>query len=140
MSEPAHQYITSQELADLIKPDKKLLEDFAIIDVRDKDFAGGNIVGCLRSPSEKYKRSVDELIEKTKDIPKMIFHCSFSQQRGPKAAKIYAEKWAARGEESKLTKEILVLEGGFSGFQLTFKNDPKLVEKWQNDVWDTNWS
>ncbi|KAG9005421.1 hypothetical protein FRB94_010900 [Tulasnella sp. JGI-2019a] len=136
---PAYRYITGQELADLIKSDKKPLEDFAIVDVRDDDFLGGNIVGCLRYPSEKYESSIAELIEKTKNVPKVIFHCALSQQRGPKAARIYAEQCAAQNEGAKTEKEVLVLRGGFTEFQSAFKNDPKLVEKWRKEVWGSAW-
>ncbi|KAG8920874.1 hypothetical protein FRC01_000551 [Tulasnella sp. 417] len=143
-SEPLYRYITGQELAELIKSGKEPLKDYAVVDVRGQDFSGGNIVSCLQSPSEKFEEDVDELIEKTKDVPRVIFHCHMSQQRGPKAALAYAKRRqvekdatadvnTAQPEQSQAKQEILVLRGGFAEFQSAFKDDPELVEKWQKE-------
>lgn len=35
----------------------------------------------MRAPSSNYLTTVDGLVTKTKDVPKMIFHCMLSQQR-----------------------------------------------------------
>ncbi|KAG8955874.1 hypothetical protein FRC04_006321 [Tulasnella sp. 424] len=83
---PLYRYITGKELAELIKSGKEPLKDYVVVDVRDHDFEGGNIVSCMRSPSEKFDEDLDGLVEKTKDVPRVIFHCTLSQQRGPKAA------------------------------------------------------
>ncbi|KAG9084308.1 hypothetical protein FRC07_013674, partial [Ceratobasidium sp. 392] len=137
-SGPSFRYISPAELSELIKSDKQPMKDYAVVDVRDDDFIGGNIVGCVRAPSNNYHTTVDGLVTKTKDVPKMIFHCSLSQQRGPKAARIYAETRNNRlnaGETSP--QEIYVLRGGFTEFQALFKDDPALVEKWRKEVWQT---
>ena len=52
-----------------------------MIDVRDEDWSGGNIKGSYNHPSEKFLDEVDDLVEKTKDIPIVIFHCALSQAR-----------------------------------------------------------
>ncbi|KAG8693948.1 hypothetical protein FRC08_008795 [Ceratobasidium sp. 394] len=137
-SGPSFRYISPTELSELIKSDKKPEKDYVVVDVRDDDFIGGNIVGCVRAPADTYLATVDDLVTKTKDVPKMIFHCSLSQQRGPKAARIYAETRNNRlnpGETSQ--QEVYVLRGGFTEFQALFKDDPKLVEKWRKEVWQT---
>ncbi|KIO16236.1 hypothetical protein M407DRAFT_232903 [Tulasnella calospora MUT 4182] len=136
-SEPLYRYITGQELAELIKSGKEPLKDYVVVDVRGHDFSGGNIVSCLQSPSEKFEEDVDELVGKTKDVPRVIFHCSMSQQRGPKAALVHAttDISTAQPEQSQNRQEILVLRGGFAEFQSAFKDDPELVEKWQKEVW-----
>lgn len=136
-STPPYRYITGQELADIIKSDKKPHKDFAVVDVRDDDFLGGNIVGCIRSPSRHFDGSLNELYEQTKDVPKVIFHCALSQERGPKAARKYAERCAT--DSTNTEKEILVLRGGFTEFQASFKDDPALVEKWRKEVWGKPW-
>ncbi|KAG8682157.1 hypothetical protein FRC08_015151 [Ceratobasidium sp. 394] len=138
-SESSFRYISPAELSELMKSDKKPMTDYVVVDVRDDDFSGGNIVGCVRAPSNTYLTTVDELVmTKTKDVPKLIFHCALSQLRGPKAARIYAETRNNRlnpGETSQ--QEIFVLRGGFTTFQALFKNDPALVEKWDKEVWET---
>ncbi|QRW06591.1 Dual specificity phosphatase, catalytic domain [Ceratobasidium sp. AG-Ba] len=135
-SAPSFKYISPTELGELMKSGKKPMKDYAVVDVRDDDFIGGNIVGCVRAPSNNYLTTVDSLVTKTQDVPKMIFHCALSQQRGPKAARIYAETRNNRlnpGETSQ--QEIYVLRGGFTEFQSQFKDDPVLVEKWRKEVW-----
>ncbi|CAE7116087.1 unnamed protein product [Rhizoctonia solani] len=135
-SGPSFRYISPTELSELMKSEKEPMKDYAVVDVRDDDFLGGNIVGCVRAPSSKYLTTVDDLVSKTKDIPKMIFHCALSQQRGPKAARVYAETRNNRLNPGETpTQEIYVLRGGFTEFQSLFKDDPKLVEKWRKEVW-----
>ncbi|KAG8710517.1 hypothetical protein FRC09_000088 [Ceratobasidium sp. 395] len=155
-SGPSFRYISPTELSELIKSDKKPMKDYAVVDVRDDDFIGGNIVGCVRAPSNDYLTTVDGLVTKTKDVPKMIFHCALSQQRqvtgtlqqegiypnllcrGPKAARIYAATRNGRlGAGETSPQEIYVLRGGFTEFQALFKDDPVLVEKWRKEVWQT---
>ncbi|GAA5874778.1 hypothetical protein JCM1840_000430 [Sporobolomyces johnsonii] len=70
-------------------------KDYQVVDVRDDDYRGGNIPGALRAPTEdRTEQSVQDLVQKLEDVPKVIFHCSLSQVRGPKAARIYAEALA----------------------------------------------
>ncbi|KDN45415.1 hypothetical protein RSAG8_05002, partial [Rhizoctonia solani AG-8 WAC10335] len=135
-SGPSFRYMSPTELGELMKSGKVSMKDYAVVDVRDDDFLGGNIVGCVRAPSSKYLTTVDDLVSKTKDVPKMIFHCALSQQRGPKAARIYAETRNNRLNPGETpTQEIYVLRGGFTEFQRLFKGDPILVEKWRKEVW-----
>lgn len=70
-----------QELADIIKSNKKPWKDYAVIDVRDDDWHGGNIKGAYNSPSHGFLLKVDELVARTKDVPLVIFHCALSQVR-----------------------------------------------------------
>ncbi|KAG9101877.1 hypothetical protein FS749_002301 [Ceratobasidium sp. UAMH 11750] len=137
-SESPFRYIEPAELSELMRSGKEPMTDYVVVDVRDDDFVGGNIVGCVRAPSNTYLATVNELVTKTKDVPKLIFHCALSQLRGPKAARVYAETRNNRlnpGETSE--QEIFVLRGGFTTFQALFKNDPVLVEKWDKEIWET---
>jgi rhodanese-related sulfurtransferase len=61
----------------------------AVVDVRDDDYEGGHIKGCVHSPSASLlSGGVDQLREKLKDTPVVVFHCALSQVRGPKAARV----------------------------------------------------
>ena len=75
---------------------KALLEDGSrrgstlILDVRDEDFAGGHIRGCVNIPS--YELIKAEEVDKFLDgidpvIDTLIVHCYLSQQRGPSCAR-----------------------------------------------------
>ncbi|CDZ97502.1 M-phase inducer phosphatase [Phaffia rhodozyma] len=125
------------DLAALIKSESSATVEkkYAIVDVRDSDFRGGNIPGCFRLPSreanaEKYAQLAVEL----KDKEHVVFHCVMSQVRGPKAATRYAEALAKAYPESK--QEVHILREGFAGFQSKYRKDPELVEKFIKAAWD----
>lgn len=71
----------NQELAAIIKSDKVPLKDYLVVDVRDDDYAGGNILKGQNWPSHNFMWKVDELVEKTKDVKTVVFHCALSQIR-----------------------------------------------------------
>jgi len=131
-------YITGDELAAIIKSDKVPLKDYIVVDVRDDDYGGGNILKGQNWPSHNFSWKVDQLVEKTKDVKTVVFHCALSQIRGPKAARIYEE--TRNNLQADGQHEVLVLRGGFTQFQAKYKDDPALVENWDKDIWDSEWS
>ncbi|KAF9468629.1 Rhodanese-like domain-containing protein [Collybia nuda] len=131
-------YITSDELADIMRSNKVPKRDYLVVDVRDEDYAGGNIKGSLNQPSGEFLMNVNGLVDQTKDVPLVIFHCALSQVRGPKAARIYEE--TRKNLKSGVPHEVAVLRDGFTLFQTKFKDDPTLVENWDKDVWASEWS
>nr|GAT52251.1 predicted protein [Mycena chlorophos] len=134
-------YITGDELAKLIKTEGKLAEkDYLVVDVRDDDFFGGNIVNARNIPSRQFSVAVYDLANKSKDVGTVVFHCALSQVRGPKAARMYAE--TRQNLHIPGEQQVLVLNGGFTEFQRKFKDDPILVEKWDRETWENaeDWS
>ncbi|KAG6916311.1 hypothetical protein DXG01_007360 [Tephrocybe rancida] len=101
--------------------------DYVVVDVRDDDFAGGNIKGAINKPSYTFLTSVDDLVKDTKDVPLIIFHCALSQ--------IYEETRQNVLGGKDIPHEVAVLREGFTRFQEKFKDDPVLVEKWDKEVW-----
>ncbi|GAA5902248.1 uncharacterized protein JCM6883_001345 [Sporobolomyces salmoneus] len=96
-----YQYINHDEVAALIKSGAVPGKDYQVVDVRDEDFRGGNIPGAINAPSEaRTEQTVMDLVTKLDQVPKVIFHCTLSQVRGPKNARIYADAVAARTEQS----------------------------------------
>jgi Cdc25 family phosphatase len=132
--------MNEDELAVLMKSGKMPNKDFLVVDVRDDDYVGGNIKGCLNLPSRDFLMNVDGLVKQTKEIPLVIFHCALSQVRGPKAARIYAETRQNILEGNAIPQEIVILRDGFTQFQVKHKNDPELVENWDEGVWAMEWS
>ncbi|KAF8516838.1 hypothetical protein BU17DRAFT_67284 [Hysterangium stoloniferum] len=137
-------YITPKDLHSLIKsttPGK----DYLVVDVRDEDFIGGNVKGCLHAPFQRYESELPGFIIKVKDIPTVIFHCPIKitiahirHARGPKSARLYAEKRISLADDpDKLVEQqILVLQGGFASLQAVYKDDPDVIEKWDKSVWE----
>ncbi|KAJ7029277.1 Rhodanese-like domain-containing protein [Mycena alexandri] len=128
-------YITGDELAKIIKSDKVANRDYLVVDVRDDDYAGGNIKSALNLPSREFQMSAYDLVQKTADVKTMIFHCALSQMRGPKAARIYEETRSNLNLAREKPQEVYVLRDGFTDFQRRFKDDPALVENWEEEVW-----
>ncbi|KAJ7132939.1 Rhodanese-like domain-containing protein [Mycena filopes] len=126
-------YISGDELAKLIKSDKVASRDYLVIDVRDDDYAGGNIKSALNLPSREFQMGVYDLVHKTADVKTIVFHCALSQMRGPKAARIYEETRSNLNLAG--AQEVYVLRDGFTDFQRKFKDDAALVENWEAEVW-----
>ncbi|KAI0086936.1 Rhodanese-like domain-containing protein [Irpex rosettiformis] len=125
-------YITPDDLAAIMKSSKVPNKDYCIIDVRDDDWHGGNIKNSQNSPSHGFLLKVDKLVQETKNIPVVVFHCALSQ--------IYAEtRDLLQAEGEDIPHEVLVLQGGFSDFQAKFHKDPELVENWDAKVWASEW-
>jgi len=133
-------YITGDELAGIMKSDKVPNQDYLVVDVRDDDYHGGNIKGALNMPSRHFLMNVDGLVKKAKDVPVVVFHCALSQVRGPKAARIYEETRQNVLSDSNDDHQVYVLRDGFSQFQVKYKDDPTLVENWDEDVWASDWN
>ncbi|KAH7914307.1 Rhodanese-like domain-containing protein [Hygrophoropsis aurantiaca] len=135
-------YISREKLAEIIKSrDKVPHKDYLIVDVRDQDYVGGNIKGSRNIPSLQFPDDVDELVNETKEIPTVIFHCSLSQSRGPTAAALYKKRREVlqEGTEAK-PYSVQILRDGFKEFQSHYKHDPELVENWDAKVWSPNWN
>ncbi|KAJ9050707.1 Cdc25 phosphatase Ibp1 [Entomophthora muscae] len=125
-------YIEPIELSSMMNY-LKLNKDYSIIDVRDADFIGGNIVGAINVPSQYFHNHKAGLAEKLSSVPKIIFHCALSQERGPKCARIYHSYLTevAQGKElsDDFTQEVMILRGGFTAWQTLFSKDSALTEK-----------
>jgi len=133
-------FISARQLAAMVKTEGKVLgKDFAIVDVRDDDYAGGHIKGAIHQSSKTLPHGgVEEIREKTKDVPSVVFHCLLSQVRGPESARLYAASTAElrrNGGRAPIDQEILVLRGGFIEFQSLYKDDKDLVEDYDPTVW-----
>ncbi|TKY86865.1 hypothetical protein EX895_004153 [Sporisorium graminicola] len=149
--QPLYKYIDRDSLAEQVRkhgadPNQR---EVAVVDVRDDDFEGGNILNARNHPSSTFPDQVEDLVYgPLKDYKQVIFHCHLSQQRGPKAAGQYAQARQAALESGKLPKkedgetagsqqqEVLVLRGGFSEFQDKYKKDTAVVEKYDASAWE----
>lgn len=115
-------FLEKDALKSLILQNDKLL----VVDVRDDDYSGSKVKNSVNYPSWCFEDKIDELIEdlKTQNISKVVFHCYYSQQRGPRCAKIFK----GYTQEKNLNFEVFILSGGVIEWIRTFKNDPRLVE------------
>ncbi|SHO77295.1 Similar to S.cerevisiae protein YCH1 (Phosphatase with sequence similarity to Cdc25p) [Malassezia sympodialis ATCC 42132] len=133
-----YKYIDADSLASMLKQRSENPRSVVVVDVRDDDYEGGHIAGAIHSPSSTFLDSVNDLLAKVRDYDNVVFHCALSQQRGPKAARIYREVRDATSmyqREADQVQEVLVLRDGFGFFGPKFKQDPQLVEDWDEESW-----
>ncbi|KAF9308214.1 hypothetical protein BG003_011436 [Podila horticola] len=132
-------YVDSHVLEELVKDKTKVpRKDYLIIDVRDADYIGGHIPGCLNIPAHDLPDQLPQLIEEYKNVPQLFFHCALSQVRGPKAAKRWSQAVAAAAETATTpapAQKINILRGGFGEWQRKHKDNKVLVEDYQEEYW-----
>ncbi|KIX02383.1 uncharacterized protein Z518_08324 [Rhinocladiella mackenziei CBS 650.93] len=138
-------YIPPTALAPLLL-DPSEQHKIAIVDVRDSDHIGGNIKGSMWIPTNQLDVRIPELLRTLKEKEKVIFYCMLSQQRGPRAALMYArakQRADAKDEGSRQenggkmpTHEVCVLDGGFGSWQARYGEDERLTQDYQPDLWD----
>jgi Cdc25 family phosphatase len=71
------------------------------------------------------RQDIDEIKDQLKDVPKLYFHCAYSQSRGPKSAQKYFD--SIKGNTT-FDQEVIVLRGGFETFKAVYGNDESVSE------------
>ncbi|KAK2079244.1 hypothetical protein QBZ16_002935 [Prototheca wickerhamii] len=88
-----------------------------VLDVRDYDFAGGHIRGCLNRPASEFERDadVDAFIERElkPGVQTVVVHCALSQVRGPYCANRLRSRIASAGRAQP--PQVVVMSRGFLG-------------------------
>ena len=131
---PHPEKMDPEDVADRIRGGAKNL---VIVDVRDGDYAGGHIKGCINVPSSVFNdgwRAADGLLNKFKSVPEpqtFVFHCMKSQVRGPSCAQRFVERINAQGLPAGMpVPEVWILRGGYEGWEMRYHDaDDGLVEK-----------
>ena len=117
-------YMSAAELVEHLKkrtagdPD---LRSLCIVDVREHDFTrfGFKIMAARNEPAKRLLKDVGALVRALRDKELVVFHCMFSQYRGPKCAQEYVRH---RQQIPQLPEQkVLVLEGGIAEFYRTYK-------------------
>ena len=116
----------------------------AIVDVRDSDYIGGHIRGCVNVPSPSLDWKMPELVRQLKDKETVVFHCALSQQRGPSASlsylrerdRLFPPNKETGKEEQEQKQQVYVLEGGFVKWQEKYGEDERLTEGYEKDIWE----
>ncbi|RKP26843.1 Rhodanese-like domain-containing protein [Syncephalis pseudoplumigaleata] len=134
------EYIESDELASLLRNSALTPRvDYVIIDVRDDDFEGGNIVSAINVPSHRLMEQLPALVKQYAHVPKIIFHCALSQVRGPTSAGLYHQAAMQRIVVAGEPQQVLVLRGGFALWQAKFKDAADLIENYNRELWESEY-
>ncbi|KAJ3154825.1 hypothetical protein HDU86_004525 [Geranomyces michiganensis] len=132
---PQPQYIEPADLVALLSdPAQKPGSSYLIVDVRDDDFAHGNIKGACNIPAHELCQESDAaLLERFRGVKKLVFHCALSQVRGPKCARRFADAQSKAGVEHPA--EVYILRGGFENWQ-TSAERRAFVEAYNAKYWE----
>ncbi|KAJ3190910.1 hypothetical protein HK101_008257 [Irineochytrium annulatum] len=130
-------FVKPEALVSLIRSPARPGVDYLVVDMRDEDFAGGNIVGAINIPAHEFLEDTKSYADKLKKVKTLVFHCALSQVRGPKCANHYVRTVVMddvdRGGKGK--QEVWILEGGFSVWQYRYKDEKDLVENYDPASW-----
>jgi Cdc25 family phosphatase len=66
---------------------------------------------------------MEKLVDTVQDTELVVFHCYYSQTRGPKAARMYVAHMKNRPHPP-----VSILMGGFRTFRTMYQNDPSVYE------------
>src|SRR5690242_4376480 len=79
-------YIDSPSLSQILHDSK-----VRVVDVREDDYQGYRIKGSVNIPAHSFVDSMKVLLKECRDdgIKKLVFHCHYSQTRGPKCASAF---------------------------------------------------
>ena len=112
-------YIEADELAAKLR-DPEESKSVIVIDVRDEDFGDTMITGTTLNVPSAYlsqttlEKALDTLGKSLADYQTVVFHCSFSKQRGPTCAKLVESFYPLH------QFDIYVLRGGFCNWSCKY--------------------
>lgn len=111
-------YLSAKQLVERLEDSKDNEERrILVVDVRQGDFAGGNVRGALNVPSDEFEDRLDELMSltvgKNRDV---VFHCMLSQVRGPSCCNKFIQYLYNNALDYDSHPNVYLLKGGFSGF------------------------
>ncbi|KAL0485504.1 YCH1 [Acrasis kona] len=123
-------YIDQESVRDMILSGN-IPTSTTIVDVRgdhacDGDVSGRHIMHSVNI-SKFDKNKALSLAQKltSENKSRVVFHCYYSNFRGPKASKIFLEVMSKNFANYKI--EIRVLKGGWSSWKNSYKDDNKLT-------------
>lgn len=105
------QDISALELARLLRAGAT---DVKVVDVRDLDRAGGHIRGSVNIHADDFVHGVEKFAKDLAPGTRVVFHCMFSQQRGPRCARALA--YEVGNQKFENPPKVYVLTGGFRAF------------------------
>ncbi|CAN6286022.1 unnamed protein product [Urochloa humidicola] len=91
----------------------------AIVDVRDEERSyDGHIAGSHHYASDSFTDRMPDLAQATGAKETLVFHCALSKVRGPSCAQMFHD-YLSEAKEDSGVKNIMVLERGFNGWELS---------------------
>ncbi|KIJ52401.1 hypothetical protein M422DRAFT_222930 [Sphaerobolus stellatus SS14] len=118
---------TVEEVEALIRdPTKSVGSDYAIIDVRRNDHAGGHVSGSDQWHAQTFPNELDEFFAKYKDTKQVFFHCQSSNGRGPRCAAWYQDY--LNQLEVPHNSKAYILTGGIKEWKAKYQGESDLID------------
>lgn len=133
MTAPQVSYMTAKSLQE--KLSSTASDNVAVVDVRDEDRLGGHIKVSHHIPSMTFMRNPSAYVERFKSKEAVVFHCMYSQQRGPRAARAFATAIPLIMAATETFPSIYILDGGFQKFINTVGPDSSLLDKVDKELY-----
>lgn len=116
-------YIEGEELLRMLQNDAQR-QTITVVDVRDEDRELGWIPGSVNLPScELTDEQLVKLVQTHTTTSLFVFHCMFSQQRGPRARAMFESLAIAKPRS-------VILRGGYGTWrQAIGVKNPQWVER-----------
>ncbi|KAF8074493.1 S-adenosyl-L-methionine-dependent methyltransferase [Lyophyllum atratum] len=118
--------MTTENLAMLMRGNPGPKRDFAVIDVRRDDHAGGHIRRSDNWPAQTFYNDLPSFLEKYRDTSQVVFYCGSSSGRGPRCAGWYQDYL---NETGTTTSTAVVLQGGVKAWLAQYGTEEDLVDK-----------
>merc|ERR1711916_351159 len=91
----------AKELTTLLRNQVAKHSPLLVIDVRDDYHHGGHFIASRNIPSASFDAQLPFLVQELQgnpDVTMVIFHCFYSQVRGPAAARRFHDAWMEQDE------------------------------------------
>lgn len=133
MTAPQVSYMSAKTLEE--KLGSTTSDNIAVVDVRDEDHLGGHIKVSHHIPSAMFMRNPSSYVEGFKSKEAVVFHCMYSQQRGPRAARAFATAIPLILAATETFPSVYILDGGFQKFINTVGPKSSLLDKVDKELY-----
>ncbi|KAE9388267.1 S-adenosyl-L-methionine-dependent methyltransferase, partial [Gymnopus androsaceus JB14] len=114
--------ISVSEVISLLQSDKT---EYAVIDVRRDDHAGGHVKGSFQHPAQTFYDELPAFFEKYSAMKQVIFYCQRSTGRGTRCAKWYQDYLEEHRTGS--ASQVLIMTGGIRAWLDALSKNDQLI-------------
>ncbi|KAL6771241.1 hypothetical protein ACKKBF_B34490 [Auxenochlorella protothecoides x Auxenochlorella symbiontica] len=129
MASPRLRAMPAREVKNLLQSEAGA--GVVVLDVRDYDFEGGHIRGCINRPAASFDKDadVDKFIdtELGPGVKTVVVHCALSQVRGPYTAQRLLSRIQKRSAAGSQSPEVVVMSRGWLGAAQIMAEDEDLT-------------
>lgn len=126
-------YMDASEVLELVRAG----DSTVVIDVREDDRLGGHIKGSKHIPAPTFRSNPGRYLDVANGKENVVFHCMFSQYRGPSSAAAFIEAWNSQTKPKSATPRVVILSGGFNAVsKLALEGkDLDVIEKFDRELY-----